>query len=740
MELLEFIDLRIVFRAVHIAGFVVAAGAALFSDLLFMTATKDGKINDDEFGLLKHASTMVWTGLFLAIPSGVGLFSLAPDVYLNNTTFLAKITIFVILLANGVFFHVYHLPEIKSVLGRKVFTPRNTVVRNRQLVGSGVVSMVSWFFVLLLGAMIAVPFGYWMIALAYIGAILVGLIVATKVAKPIMDRRDRKALKKDALIATILLIAVAIIGGHVSSPARTERATQVNQPTETETQLLEESETGNIYSLADVQEHATPKDCWIIIDDLVFDMTEASKFHPARFPNCGGDATENYFENHAPRRVIRDKQMKFLIGSLGDATSTQTDSVAITGPAIHEECEVEDRPGDPTNPRTELFVGPDSWNKLELMTVIEKHCRSLLFIDGTTHEPVARIHDIGHQMHAPTVSNDGEFLYIVARDGIASKIELATLNVLAQIPVGINSRGTGLTDDGKYLLVGNFDPHTAVLIDTSSFSIIKEYEIKTQLNGEEITSRVGGISQKGSKLYVVIKDANQVWVIDTAQHGFPVVAKYDDLGKRENTTTPPLHDIYLTPDGKHLIAAVQDAGVAWVLDTETEEIVAEVPTGKTPHTGPGATVGDLTFVPTLDENGIISVINTTTWKNIKDINTGGPSLFIRHNPQAESAKEYPYVWGETAFGDRHDEIYLINLNWITEGKDDPIEFTLKPVPGESSWHPEFTFDGKFVYVVSMTGDQIVVYDAATIEVVKRIQSGTPSSVINVGSRTQEPGL
>lgn len=31
---------------------------------------------------------------------------------------------------------------------------------------------------------------------------------------------------------------------------------------------------------------------------------------------------------------------------------------------------------------------------------------------------------------------------------------------------------------------------------------------------------------------------------------------------------------------------------------------------------------------------------------------------------------------------------------------------LIPIKGESSWHPEFTFDGAFVYVVSQSGNQI----------------------------------
>ena len=66
--------------------------------------------------------------------------------------------------------------------------------------------------------------------------------------------------------------------------------------------------------------------------------------------------------------------------------------------------------------------------------------------------------------------------------------------------------------------------------------------------------------------------------------------------------------------------------------------------------------------------------------------------------------------------------------------------TLKPVPGESSWHPEFTRDGRFVYIVSQTANEITIYDAYTFDVVKRIVSDTPSAVSNVGLRIEEIGL
>jgi YVTN family beta-propeller protein len=489
------------------------------------------------------------------------------------------------------------------------------------------------------------------------------------------------------------------------------------------------------FTPAEVAVHDNPAiSCWVVVDGLVFDLTEASKLHPARFQNCGGDSSEVYHRQHGLE--IRDKMMQHYIGALAATTgvAATTGAAANTGEnemtaIVPAGCPPENV-GGPIDPHTSLFAAAGSWNTNDLMVVVEKDCRSIVFIDGSTHTPVGRIDDLGHQMHAPTMTPDGRYVFVIARDGWLSKIDLTTFEVVGSLDVGISSRGTGLTDDGKYLLVGNFEPNTAVLLDAVTLEIVKTFEATGSINGgPETPSKVGGIVERGTRFYMVLKDVNAVWEIETADPDFPV-RKYEDLGDGRT----PLHDAYLTPDGQYLIAAVQGANVVWVLDTGTGEEVAEVPTGETPHTGPGATVGNLTFVPTLDPTGIISVIDTDTWTNVKNIEVGGPGLFIRHNPTAEDPAEYPFVWAETAFGDHHDEIYVIDVRSLE------IVETLKPVPGESSWHPEFTFDGNAVYVVSQTGNTIVVYDADDFAEIARIPAKTPSSVFNVGLRTHEAGL
>ena len=167
-----------------------------------------------------------------------------------------------------------------------------------------------------------------------------------------------------------------------------------------------------------------------------------------------------------------------------------------------------------------------------------------------------------------------------------------------------------------------------------------------------------------------------------------------------------------------------------MLDLTTMKPIAEVETGETPHTGPGAAWGDYIYVPALGE-GLITVIDTKTWKPAKYIKTGGPGLFVRSYGKDPS---YPYVWADTAFGDHKDEIYVI------DARVNEIVKTIIPVKGESSWHPEFTYNGSFVYVVSQSANEVEVYDAHTFELVERIKSDTPSAISNVGLRIEEPGL
>ena len=85
-----------------------------------------------------------------------------------------------------------------------------------------------------------------------------------------------------------------------------------------------------------------------------------------------------------------------------------------------------------------------------------------------------------------------------------------------------------------------------------------------------------------------------------------------------------------------------------------------------------------------------------------------------------------YAWTDVFFGPNNDKVHVIDKNTLE------IVKTLAPSPGKNSAHVEFTKDGKFVLlsVWDMDGE-LIVYDAQTLEIVKRMPMKKPSGKYNV---------
>jgi DNA-binding beta-propeller fold protein YncE len=686
----------------HLFGMVIGAGAAFTSDRLFFASIKNRIISRDEFSSLEKLSYMVWFGLLLSVISGVGLFALSIDSFSSSEKFISKTIIVAIIIANGLLFHFVHLPFFKRNIGKHIATKANPITFSNipVILLSGAVSVTSWVTVIVLGGLRSLPVSSLLIFFIYFSCILMGFLTVWFIFRSYIHISLRKIFINIAVFLGILAIGfgacfIIFSYGKTADP----KPQQENKNIFTGT-----------FSLEEVAQHNTDSDCWLVIDDKVFDATEASRVHPAMF-NCGQDVSDNYHKNHGTG--IRDKMMKFYIGDIGDKKSTEQTSVS---PKKNIELK----------PYRELYVTEGSWNPRELMFVVEKDAENLLAIDGTTHKPIGRIHDVGFQPHTSVFSSDAKYMYIISRDGWLTKIDIKTLHPVISVEVGVNSRGTAITDNNKYIAIGNYEPGNLIILDADSMKILKTIPLITKMDGKDVESRAGAVVESGNRIVVALKDTNSVWSVDTDKPDFPVTNKFEDIGKN----VPALHDAFLTPNGKYYIVASQGSKTAWVLDLETMKQIAEVQTGETPHTGPGAAWGDYIYVPALGE-GLITVIDTKTWKPAKYIKTGGPGLFVRSYSKDPS---YPYVWADTAFGDHKDEIYVIDAR-INE-----IVKTIIPVKGESSWHPEFTYDGKFVYVVSQSANEVEVYDAHTFELVKRIKSDTPSAISNVGLRIEEPGL
>ncbi len=694
MEFFSYLGLHTAYLLVFSIALGLGLGASALSYVLFLFSGNDGKISRDEFKLLKVSRTVIWIAILLYGFGGLGLFTLAYESMAELGIFYASMTVAMILIGNEIMFTIRHLPRVHDIRD-------GSIALDAFVLESGAVSAVSWIFLMFHHVIYRTDIGYFAFMALYTVVVALAMLATWLMRRKSIRSRDVMILKRSFLAS--IVFAIIFVGAWYANADHIIKPAEIGMNITTEV-------AGMTYTIDDVALHNNTEDCWLIIDKKVFNATEASRLHPAMF-SCGDDVSENYHKNHG--EVIRDKMMKYYIGELRSGSGVTNVDVPFERNEI-------------LKPYRELYVDEKSWNPRDLMLVVEKDAEKLLAIDGTTHKIIGRIHDVGFQPHTSVYSSDAKYMYIISRDGWLTKIDLITLKPVISVLVGKNSRGTAITDNDKYIAIGNYEPGNLVILDAVSMEILKIIPLTMEKDGKQIESRAGAVVEDGNRIIVALKDGTSVWAVDTDQPGFPVTHKFSDIGKGK----PALHDGFITPDGSYYIVASQGSKTAWVLDLATMKPIAEVETGETPHTGPGATWGNNIYVPALGE-GLITVIDTMTWKPIKYIKTGGPGLFVRSYSKDFT---YPYVWADTAFGDRKDEIYVIDAR-INE-----IIKTIIPVKGESSWHPEFTYDGKFVYVVSQSANEVEIYDAFTFEIVKRIKSDTPSAISNVGLRIEEPGL
>ena len=121
----------------------------------------------------------------------------------------------------------------------------------------------------------------------------------------------------------------------------------------------------------------------------------------------------------------------------------------------------------------------------------------------------------------------------------------------------------------------------------------------------------------------------------------------------------------------------------------------------------------------------LSVIDLETWKTIKRIKTLGPGFFMR------SHKNTNYAWVDVFFGPNKDAVHVIDKRTLE------IVKTLRPAPGKTAAHVEFTRDGKYALLSIWDPDgAVIIYDAETLEEIKRLPMNKPSGKYNVFNKTR----
>ncbi|MDP3900785.1 MAG: hypothetical protein Q8Q38_00365 [bacterium] len=185
-------DQHTIFTIFHILGVAVGAGGAFLSDAMFFSSVKDERISRTEMRFLFLGGKMVWIGIAILLVSGLFLVFENPQRYLASSKFLAKMTIVAVIILNGAVFHLHHIPRLYRHAGHHFPSSDEFMRKAPFLLGSGVVSVVSWVSALVLGASHKLPYGYFTIMAGYLVILALALVISQLLKKRIIAHPKKR--------------------------------------------------------------------------------------------------------------------------------------------------------------------------------------------------------------------------------------------------------------------------------------------------------------------------------------------------------------------------------------------------------------------------------------------------------------------------------------------------------------------------------------------------------------------
>lgn len=328
---------------------------------------------------------------------------------------------------------------------------------------------------------------------------------------------------------------------------------------------------------------------------------------------------------------------------------------------------------------------------------------------------------------APHVVNfdpkNERWAYIKSDGGRVFKVDLYSMQVVRSIKVGYTGPSLAVSFDGKYIAAGSFVPNTAVILDAKTLMPVKYLKLEgMDLDGKYVQSDSGSITATpyNNHFAFALENSGQVWLVDTSKESLPVT-KIKNVGRH-------LHDAMLTPDGKKLIIAAYDDDKLAVIDFNKKKKIKDIKAGCQPHTGSGAItkigsrwVGFGTNIGSGSDckKDVVTAFDAKTFEVIKQIKVSGATESPAAHPKA------PYI-----------AVDIVSNKGVDDGKIDFIDKkTLKVAKtidvGGHSHFPEYTADGKYLYVSSgYAGNKLVILDSKTLKIVKTLKMEVPAGIFS----------
>jgi nitrite reductase (NO-forming)/hydroxylamine reductase len=364
---------------------------------------------------------------------------------------------------------------------------------------------------------------------------------------------------------------------------------------------------------------------------------------------------------------------------------------------------------------------------LDLMAVMQRgrHAQApesrVVFFDGKTNERVGEV----PTTRAPHIlryhPTNPRWAYVKTDVSEIYKIDLYSMQAVRRIKTGLSGPLMAVSWDGKWIAASSNVPGAFFILDADTLEPVKHIKLEgIDPSGKQAITFTGSVTAvAGGQFTVAARTLGEVWIIDPNKPDMPITkVSTKDPGE----TTAWLYDGFTSEDLRYLYITDRSPNdKIKIVDVIEKKYVGSLPTGCNPHVGSGAMLKtsdeDLYFSPNgnhgCNKGPVLTVWDGKTGKLFKQIKVDGAgSVSVAINPNA------PYIVVDTR---QQGGGYLNLIDKNT------LEVVKKADVGGATGYPEYTRDGRFLYVgAGYWGDHLRIYDSKTFELVKEYRMPAPA--------------
>lgn len=371
---------------------------------------------------------------------------------------------------------------------------------------------------------------------------------------------------------------------------------------------------------------------------------------------------------------------------------------------------------------------------LGLLLVVEAGDSHVSLLDGDTLEPFHRF-ATRVLRGSPKFTGDGRYAFFVSDDGWVTKYDLWTLEVVAEVRAGLQSRDIAIDPSGNHLAVANYQPHALVLLD-GDLNLLKS--LPTLDRKGERSSRIAGVYDVPwrQSFVVAMKDTAELWEVSYNPKAADMAVGFvHDFQYREGTFVTgylnprrieldvALDDFFLRPDRAELFG-VSPHGEVQVIHLDARQRIGKLPLDGRPQLDSAITwqrQGTTLMASANQALAEVAVVDPERRTLVRRIALTGPGAFLAGHENSR----YLFA-GSMMAADARSVLQVIDRESLE------VVRRIEARPGETLTQAEFTRDGRRALVSLRDGEgALVVLDAQTLNELKRLPMRQPRGTYGV---------